>query len=88
MYLTATGRSEEGDMRDLRDTHQNQLVPMVVEQTMRGERAYDATDIMLHAQEILLERDYFMTAETAKDFGLVDKVIDKRPELPTPLREG
>jgi ATP-dependent Clp protease protease subunit len=225
MCLTATSRSEEGDMRDLRDTHQNQLVPMVVEQTMRGERAYDiysrllkeriifitgpiedgmaslvvaqllfleaenpkkeisiyinspggmvtsglaiydtmqfvrppvstlcvgqaasmgslllaggekgqrfalpnarilvhqpkggfegqATDIMLHAQEILnlkkrlneiymkhtgqllqkiedmLERDYFMTAETAKDFGLVDKVIDKRPELPPPLREG
>ena len=71
-----------------------------------------ATDIMLHAQEILnlkkrlneiymkhtgqvlqkiedvLERDYFMTAEMAKDFGLVDKVIDKRPELPPPLREG
>jgi len=65
-----------------------------------------ATDIMLHAQEILnlkkrlneiymkhtgqplqkiedvLERDYFMTADMAKDFGLVDKVIDKRPEMP------
>ena len=65
-----------------------------------------ATDIMLHAQEILnlkkrlneiymkhtgqllqkiedaLERDYFMTAEMAKDFGLVDKVIDRRPEMP------
>jgi ATP-dependent Clp protease, protease subunit len=65
-----------------------------------------ATDIMLHAQEILnlkkrlneiymkhtgqplqkiedaLERDYFMTSEMAKDFGLVDKVIDKRPEMP------
>jgi ATP-dependent Clp protease protease subunit len=63
-----------------------------------------ATDIMLHAQEILnlkkrlnemyvkhtgqslkkiedaLERDYFLTAEAAKDFGLVDKVIDRRPE--------
>jgi ATP-dependent Clp protease, protease subunit len=63
-----------------------------------------ATDIMLHAQEILnlkkrlneiyvkhtgqslkkiedaLERDYFLTAEAAKDFGIVDKVIDKRPE--------
>jgi hypothetical protein len=24
----------------------------------------------------------------AKDFGLVDKVIDKRPELPPPVREG
>jgi ATP-dependent Clp protease protease subunit len=66
-----------------------------------------ATDIMLHAQEILnlkkrlneiyvkhtgqpikkiedaLERDYFLTAEMAKDFGLIDKVIEKRPEDPT-----
>jgi ATP-dependent Clp protease, protease subunit len=217
--LMALGRSKGGDMRDPDDTYQNQLVPMVVEQTIRGERAYDiysrllkeriifitgpiedgmatlvvaqllfleaenpkkeismyinspggmvtsglaiydtmqfvrppvstlcvgqaasmgslllaagqkglrfalpnvrilvhqpkggfegqATDIMLHAQEILnlkkrlneiymkhtgqplqkiedvLERDYFMTAEMAKDFGLVDKVIDKRPEMP------
>src|SRR5271165_7067723 len=63
-----------------------------------------ATDIMLHAQEILnlkkrlneiyvyhtgqslkkiedaLERDKFLTAEQAKEFGLVDKVIDKRPD--------
>jgi ATP-dependent Clp protease, protease subunit len=62
-----------------------------------------ATDIMLHAQEILnlkkrlneiyvkhtgqplkkiedaLERDTFLTADMAKDFGLVDRVIDKRP---------
>ena len=61
-----------------------------------------ATDIMLHAQEILnlkkrlneiyvhhtgqtykaiedaLERDKFLTAEMARDFGIVDKVIDKR----------
>jgi ATP-dependent Clp protease, protease subunit len=63
-----------------------------------------ATDIMLHAQEILnlkkrlneiyvhhtgqplkkiedaLERDMFLTAEMAKDFGIIDKVIDRRPE--------
>jgi len=62
-----------------------------------------ATDIMLHAQEILnmkarlneiyvkhtgqplkkiedaVERDTFLTAEMAKDFGIVDKVIDRRP---------
>ena len=71
-----------------------------------------ATDIMLHAQEILnlkkrlneiyvkhtgqslkkiedaLERDYFLTAEAARDFGLVDKVIDRRAEdllLPKPV---
>jgi ATP-dependent Clp protease protease subunit len=65
-----------------------------------------ATDIMLHAQEILnlkkrlndiyvhhtgqplkkiedaLERDTFLTADMAKDFGLIDKVIEKRPEEP------
>ena len=70
-----------------------------------------ATDIMLHAQEILnlkkrlneiyvkhtgqtykaiedaLERDKFLTADDAKAFGLVDKVIDKRPEDPV-RREG
>lgn len=63
-----------------------------------------ASDIMIHAQEILslrkrlneiyvqhtgqpikkieeaLERDMFFTAEAAKEFGLVDKVIDRRPE--------
>ena len=65
-----------------------------------------ATDIMLHAQEILnlkkrlneiymkhtgqplkkiedaLERDYFMTAQGAAEFGLIDKVLDKRHEDP------
>jgi len=63
-----------------------------------------ATDIMIHAQEILnlrkrlneiyvrhtgqslkkieeaLERDMFFTADAAKEFGLVDKVIERRPE--------
>ncbi|MGN6462067.1 MAG: ATP-dependent Clp endopeptidase proteolytic subunit ClpP [Pseudolabrys sp.] len=67
-----------------------------------------ATDIMLHAQEILnlkkrlneiyvkhtgqslkkiedaLERDYFLTADMAKDFGLIDKVIEQRPEEMVP----
>jgi ATP-dependent Clp protease protease subunit len=66
-----------------------------------------ATDIMLHAQEILnlkrrlneiyvrhtgqplkkiedaLERDMFLTSDMAKDFGLIDKVIEKRPEEPS-----
>ena len=61
-----------------------------------------ATDIEIHANEVLalkkrlneiyskhtgksveeiklaLERDNFMTAETAKEFGLVDKVVEKR----------
>src|SRR5450631_3676981 len=65
-----------------------------------------ATDILLHAQEIQnikrrlneiyvkhtgqsyqmiedsLERDRFLTAEQAREFGLVDKVISKRPEEP------
>jgi ATP-dependent Clp protease protease subunit len=69
-----------------------------------------ATDIMLHAQEILnikkrlndiyvhhtgqtlkkiedaLERDYFLTAQMAVEWGVVDKVIDRRPEYPAALK--
>src|SRR6266508_2330533 len=69
-----------------------------------------ATDIMLHAQEILnlkkrlneiyvkhtgqslqkiedaLERDYFLTGEMAMEWGIVDKVINKRPEDPEALK--
>jgi ATP-dependent Clp protease protease subunit len=69
-----------------------------------------ATDIMLHAQEILnikkrlndiyvkhtgqtlkkiedaLERDYFLTGEMAVEWGVVDKVIDRRPEDPAALK--
>jgi ATP-dependent Clp protease protease subunit len=65
-----------------------------------------ASDIMLHAQEILnlkrrlneiymkhtgqslpkienaLERDNFLTADMAKDFGIIDEVLGRRPELP------
>ena len=65
-----------------------------------------ATDIMLHAQEILnlkkrlneiyvkhtgkelkkieeaLERNYFLTAEMAKEWGVVDQVLARRPEEP------
>jgi ATP-dependent Clp protease protease subunit len=63
-----------------------------------------ASDIMIHAQEILnlrkrlneiyvkhtgqpikkiedaLERDMFLTADAAREFGLIDKVIERRPE--------
>jgi ATP-dependent Clp protease protease subunit len=69
-----------------------------------------ATDIMLHAQEILnlkkrlneiyvhhtgqplkkiedaLERDYFLTAENAREWGIIDKVVDRRPEDPAALK--
>jgi ATP-dependent Clp protease protease subunit len=69
-----------------------------------------ATDIMLHAQEILnikkrlndiyvhhtgqplkkiedaLERDYFLTGEMGVEWGVVDKVIDRRPDDPAALK--
>jgi ATP-dependent Clp protease protease subunit len=69
-----------------------------------------ATDIMLHAQEILnikkrlndiyvkhtgqalkkiedaLERDYFLTAEMAVEWGVVDRMIDRRPDDPAALK--
>ena len=31
-----------------------------------------------------LERDNFMTAEAAKEFGLIDQVLSKRPEPAAP----
>jgi len=66
-----------------------------------------ATDIEIHAREILklkdslnemmakntgqplekladdVERDYFLTAQEAADYGLVDKVLSSRAEVPT-----
>jgi ATP-dependent Clp protease protease subunit len=35
----------------------------------------------LEAIRTALERDTFLTAEGAREFGLVDQVIDKRPEI-------
>ena len=74
---------------------------MMVHQPSAGFQG-QATDIEIHAKEVLslkerlneiyskhtnksvdeikqaLERDNFMTPENAKDFGLIDKVVDKR----------
>ena len=33
-----------------------------------------------------LDRDHFMSAEEARNFGLVDRVLDKRPEEAAPAR--
>ncbi|EED85714.1 predicted protein [Postia placenta Mad-698-R] len=33
--------------------------------------------------ETALERDYFMTAQEAREFGIVDSVLEKRPKLDT-----
>src|SRR5262245_36849420 len=46
--------SARGDMSDTGDTYQNQLVPMVVEQTNRGERAYDIVSRLLKERIILI----------------------------------
>ena len=40
-------RPEQAEMKDPIDTYMNTLVPMVVEQTSRGERAYDIYSRML-----------------------------------------
>ena len=48
-------------MRDPRDTYQNQLVPMVVEETNRGERAYDIYS------RLLKERIIFITGPINDD---------------------
>ncbi|MGB3445437.1 MAG: ATP-dependent Clp protease proteolytic subunit, partial [Xanthobacteraceae bacterium] len=38
------------------------------------------------AIEDALERDKFLTSDQAKEFGLIDKVIDKRVEEPAPAK--
>src|SRR5246500_3909079 len=89
--------------KDMRFTLPNSRI--MVHQPSGGFQG-QATDIMLHAQEILnlkkrlneiyvkhtgqplktiedaLERDKFLTAEGAQEFGIVDKVIARRPEEP------
>jgi len=95
--------------KDMRFTLPNSRI--MVHQPSGGFQG-QATDIMLHAQEILnlkkrlneiyvkhtgqtykaiedaLERDKFLTADMARDFGIVDKVIDKRPEEAMPTKIG
>jgi ATP-dependent Clp protease protease subunit len=34
-----------------------------------------------HTIEKTLDRDHFMTADESKDFGLIDQVLAKRPEV-------
>src|SRR5437899_1350476 len=68
----------------------NYLVPMVVENTGRGERAFDIYSRLLKELIQILarhtgqkiekvtqdtERDYFLTAEAAKEYGLIDDII-------------
>jgi ATP-dependent Clp protease protease subunit len=31
-----------------------------------------------------VERDYFMSAEAAKEYGLIDQIVERRPSLPSP----
>ncbi|MFZ2076831.1 MAG: ATP-dependent Clp protease proteolytic subunit, partial [Xanthobacteraceae bacterium] len=50
-------------MRDPCDTYQNQLVPTVVEQTNRGERAYDIYS------RLLKERIIFITGPINDDIA-------------------
>ena len=80
---------------------------VMIHQPLGGTQG-QATDIEIHAREILrlrallndilakqsgqplerierdTERDYFMTAQEAADYGLVDKVIDKREDAAKP----
>ncbi|MGE0098827.1 MAG: ATP-dependent Clp endopeptidase proteolytic subunit ClpP [Hydrogenophaga sp.] len=78
---------------------------IMIHQVLGGARG-QATDIEIHARDILrtkdqmnrilaertgqplekvkqdTERDYFLTASEAQDYGLIDKVIEKRPGTP------
>ncbi|WP_144291832.1 ATP-dependent Clp endopeptidase proteolytic subunit ClpP [Rhodoligotrophos appendicifer] len=56
----------------------------ILEVRARLNRIYSRhTGQPVEAIEKALDRDYFMTAESAKEFGLIDKVIDKRLDVAT-----
>jgi len=84
--------------------HAQILIHQPFSQGIQGQ----ATDIQIHAQEILrqreqlgrlyakhcgrpleeveraMERDFFMTPEQAKDWGLIDVIVDKNPYAAKP----
>jgi ATP-dependent Clp protease protease subunit len=84
--------------------HAQILIHQPFSQGIQGQ----ATDIQIHAQEILrqreqvariyakhcgrpleeversMERDFFMTPEQAKEWGLVDLIVVKNPHMPVP----
>src|SRR5438046_5199310 len=84
--------------------HAQILIHQPFSQGIQGQ----ASDIQIHAQEILrqreqvariyarhckrpleeveraMERDFFMTPEQAKDWGLVDLIVEKNPNLAAP----
>ena len=89
--------------------HSQILIHQPFSQGIQGQ----ATDIQLHAQEILrqresmariyakhcgrpledveraMERDFFMSPEQAKDWGLIDLIVERSPHsapVPSPLR--
>jgi hypothetical protein len=77
--LMAIGMSKGGDVRDPRDTYQNQLVPMVVEQTNRGERAYDIYS------RLLKERIIFITGPINDDMAtlVIAQLLFRQPRPPS-----
>ena len=54
-------------MRDPVDTYMNYLVPMVVEQTARGERSFDIYS------RLLKERIIFVTGPVEDKYGVIDR---------------
>src|SRR5216110_1821556 len=53
-FCASAPRFEENEMTDYFEQHMNNLVPMVVEQTNRGERAYDIYSRLLKERIIFL----------------------------------
>jgi ATP-dependent Clp protease protease subunit len=67
-------------MRDPKDTYMNYLVPMVVEQTNRGERAYDIYS------RLLKERIIFITGPV--EDGMASLVVAQLLFLEAEHRAG
>jgi ATP-dependent Clp protease protease subunit len=54
LRFASDSRSKEGSMRDIVDNYYNNLVPMVIEQSARGERSFDIFSRLLRERIIFM----------------------------------
>ena len=67
-------------MRDPYETYMNNLVPMVVEQTSRGERAYDIFSRLLKERIIFLSNGPVHDGMSSADRGAASAPRGREPE--------
>jgi len=58
------------------------LTEIYVRHCIKTEPSGETLETASKRFETALERDYFMTAEEALEFGIIDKIVENRPSVP------